>query len=75
MSMLDDITRAMDSTAAKMMPKAKPVTKPTVKELPRVKSPHEYEDEDMRLAEARSNALRDKQTHKLVPDRIYNYGQ
>ena len=61
--------------------KIRGVEPPPAPEVPRhlrhVKTQWEYQEEERKAAEAAAGRVpqRDTQTHKLVPDSVFNYGQ
>ena len=76
MGVMDTILDAV-ATAAQLRKKPAPLSPSQEPTQRRVKTPAEYEEEDRRAAEGRSGnpSLRDKQTHKMVSDDLFNYGQ
>ena len=74
MGFLDPI---MDAAATAAGLRKKTVMPPQEAPRPqrRVKTPAEYEEEDRAAAEGKVTTGRDTQTHKLVPDSVYNYGE
>ena len=73
MGFLDPIMDAA-ATAAGLRKKTVMPPKPTQQQR-RVKTPAEYEEEDRAAAEGKVAVGRDTQTHKMVPDSVYNYGE
>ena len=74
MGFLDPILDAA-ATAAGLRKNAKPLPPKPVQQPRRVKTPAEYEEEDRLAAEGKAPPKRATQTHKLVPDSVFNYGQ
>ena len=72
MGFLDPIMDAA-ATAAGLRKKTVIPPKP-VQQQRHVKTPAEYE-EDRLAAEGKAPPKRDTQTHKLVPDSVFNYGE
>jgi len=54
---------------------AAPPPQEVPRHMKRVKTPAEYEEEDRLAAEGKAPPKGDTQTHKLVPDSVFNYGQ
>ena len=74
MGVMDTILDAV-ATAAQLRKKPAPLSPSQEPTQRRVKTPAEYEEEDRLAAEGRAPLKRDTQTHKLVPDSVFNYGE
>ena len=74
MGVLDTITD-IANTVGSLRKKPAPPPKEVPRHMKRVKTPAEYEEEDRLAAEGKAPPKGDTQTHKLVPDSVFNYGQ
>ena len=74
MGVMDTILDAV-ATAAQLRKKPAPLPPSQEPTQRRVKTPVEYEEEDRLAAEGKAPPKRDTQTHKLVPDSVFNYGE
>ena len=74
MGVMDTILDAV-ATAAQLRKKPAPLSPSQEPTQRRVKTPAEYEEEDRAAAEGKAPPKGDTQTHKLVPDSVFNYGK